>query len=215
MQSRNFFLAKISSRKGQSLMEILIATSIGVVMIAAVATLIGGTLRISSQAQKSQVGAALSRGLLDAVRVWTERDWYNVASLATTSLNHYYLATSTSPFSVMAGDEVFIVASTTYTRYFYVDDVGRDASGKILASGGANDPSTKKITVVCNWPQGAASRITAYVTRWGNNVLHQTDWSGGPGQEGPASTTNSRFSTSSEINDSTTTGSIYVVIPGL
>ena len=201
------------TRKGQSLIEVLIAVTIGALMIGAVATLIVTVLRIGSQAQKSQAGAALGKELLENVRVWTERSWYNVASLSTSSANHYYLSASSSPFSVLSGDETAIVASTTYTRYFYVENVGRDAAGKILASGGVDDPSTRKITVVYSWPQSAANTLIAYLTRSANNIFFQTNWSGGPGQNGPATTTNSKFSTSTEVDYSSSTGSIILILP--
>ena len=103
-----------------------------------------------------------------------------------------------------------LYSSTIYTRYFYIDNVGRDASGNILSSGGTNDPSTKKLTAVYGWPNGPTNSFSTYLTRFQNNVFDQTDWSGGPGQDGPATTTNSRFSTSTQIYYATTTGSILI-----
>jgi hypothetical protein len=97
-----------------------------------------------------------------------------------------------------------------YTRYFYVNDVGRDANGNIQSSGGTNDPSTKKVTVVYGWAGGSTSSFSTYLTRFKDNVFDQTDWSGGPGQNGPATTTNNMFSTSTQMDYSTTTGSIMI-----
>ncbi|MDP3948566.1 MAG: LamG-like jellyroll fold domain-containing protein [bacterium] len=103
-----------------------------------------------------------------------------------------------------------IYQAAIYTRYFYLDDVGRDVSDALLSSGGTNDPSTKKTTVVYGWPNGPTSSFSMYLTRFRNNVFDQTDWSGGPEQEGPATTTNSSFSTSTQIYYSSTTGSIII-----
>ncbi|MDO8664873.1 MAG: LamG-like jellyroll fold domain-containing protein [Candidatus Liptonbacteria bacterium] len=97
-----------------------------------------------------------------------------------------------------------------YTRYFYLDTVGRDVSDALLSSGGTNDPSTEKATVVYGWLNGPTSTFSMYLTRFRNNVFDQTDWSGGPGQDGPATTTNSSFSTSTKIYHSTTTGSLII-----
>lgn len=103
-----------------------------------------------------------------------------------------------------------IYNAVIYSRYFYLDDVGRDTSGAIQASGGTNDPSTKKFTVVYGWSGGATSSFSTYLTRYRNNAFDQTDWSGGPGQDGPATTTNNKFSTSTQIDYTTSTGSIYI-----
>ncbi len=112
--------------------------------------------------------------------------------------------------ALSASEVKTLYSSNIYTRYFYIDNVGRDASGNILSSGGTNDPSTKKLTAVYGWPNGPTNSFSTYLTRFQNNVFDQTDWSGGPGQEGPATTTNSRFSTSTSIYYATTTGSIMI-----
>ena len=199
-----------SKKSGQSLIEVLVSVTIGVIIFGVVATLIVSALRAGSQAEQIQVGTGLARGLMDNVRIFSEQGWGSITALATSSANHYYLTTSTSPFSVIFGDESVSVSSTVYTRYFYLDDVGRDGAGKILQSGGGYDPSTKKITIVYQWPGSAVNTISTYLTRSGNNIYFQTDWSGGPGQSGPASTTNNSFATSLNIDYSTTTGSFYI-----
>jgi prepilin-type N-terminal cleavage/methylation domain-containing protein len=111
------------------------------------------------------------------------------------------------------GSESLVLGASTYSRYFYLSDVYRTA-GNIVTSGGVYDPSTKLVTVVYTLPSGATSSISAYLTRHGENIYRQTDWSGGPGASGPATTTGSQFVTSSNIDYSTTTGSIYLAIPG-
>jgi hypothetical protein len=100
-----------------------------------------------------------------------------------------------------------------YTRYFYLSDVYR-TGGNIVTSGGTYDPSTKLATVVYQLPSGATSSFAEYLTRHGQTIYDETDWSGGPGANGPATTTNNLFSTSSGVSFSTTTGSIYATIPG-
>ncbi|MBI4085511.1 MAG: prepilin-type N-terminal cleavage/methylation domain-containing protein [Candidatus Liptonbacteria bacterium] len=201
---------KFSNNSGQSIIEILIALTVGSIFIIGAATIITPSLRSSAQANKVQVSSALGRGLLDNVRVFSESDWHNIYNLATSSANKYYLTTSTSPFTAVTGTESVVFATTTYIRYFYLDSVGRDGSGNILSSGGTNDPSTEKVTVVYGWTNGVTSSFPTYLTRHSNKVFDQTDWSGGPGQEGPATTTNNMFSTSTQINYSSSTGSISI-----
>jgi hypothetical protein len=98
-----------------------------------------------------------------------------------------------------------------FTRSFYVDDVGRDGNGKIVLSGGTNDPSTKKVTVNYKWGTASTSTLPVYLTRAADRVYAQTDWSSGPGQTTATSTVNSKFASStSNVNYSSTTGSITI-----
>ncbi|MEK7507860.1 MAG: prepilin-type N-terminal cleavage/methylation domain-containing protein [Patescibacteria group bacterium] len=203
------------NNSGQSLVEVLVAVAIGAVLIIAAAGVIALALRSNAQATKLQTGAALAKELLENVRVWAEGDWHNILNVATTSANHYYLNSSSSPFTSLSGDQSVSISSTTYTRYFYVSDVYREVNSDIIIDGVESespslkyDPSTKKVTIAYSWPRGATNTISQYVTRSRNNVFIQTDWSGGPGQNGPATTTNTLFSTSTNIAYDLTAGSI-------
>ncbi len=208
LHSTFYFL--ISSRRGQSLIEILAAVGIGALLIIAAATAITPALKINTQAHRVQVGTALAKELVENVRVLAEGDWHNVFNLATSSTNHYHLSTSSSPFTAISGNESVTVSTTTYTRYFYIDDVYRDSSDLIVTSGGSYDPSTKKLSVDYSWPNSSTSTLVEYITRNRNNVFWQTDWSGGFGQTGPVTSINNMFSTSTQIDYSTTTGSIII-----
>lgn len=208
VKKRNSLSLLFKKKNGQSLAEILIAVALGAVMVMAAATAISVSLKINNQASRIQVGIGLAKGLLENVKVWSEQDWHNITSLSTSSLNHYYLSSSTPPLAI-SGQEIIDVASSTYIRYFYIDDVARDSEGKITSGSGTNDPSTKKITVEWSTNQVATTSMSAYITRSRHKIYLQTDWSGGPGQEGPSTTVNNQFSTSSNINY-TTPGSIYI-----
>lgn len=205
----------LAARKGQSLVEVLIALLVGAIMIGAGATIIASVLRSNTHTLRTQVGAGLAKELLENVSVWADSDWNNILALATTSENRYYLTTSTSPFTAVSGTESVQVGTTTYTRYFYMDEVNRNntSSGEdmIVTSGGANDPSTKKVTVIYRWPQSATNTLATYLTRARTSfVFSQTDWFGGPGQDVPVTSTDSRFSTSTNLYHATTTGSILI-----
>ena len=201
----------LTERRGQSLIEVLIAVVIGAVMVGAVATVIAPALRSDTQINRSQTAAALGKGLLDNVRVLSESNWLAVASLAGPAVAHYL--TSTPPVAV-PGIEVIVIATTTYRRYFYAETVLRDSSsnwnGNILTTGGSVDPSTKKITVFFHWPPAGTSTIVQYLTRYRNNFFSQSDWSGGPNQTGPVTSTSNRFATSTNVNYTTTTGALII-----
>jgi|SRR3989344_2964774 len=199
-------------RRGQSLIEVLIATGVGVLLIVAAVVVIAPALRSNTQAGKVQTGAALAKELLDSVTVWSGANWSNLYNLPKGSSNPYYLQTTSSPFAVATGSQAIVVASTTYTRYFYAENVARDSAGKIITSGGVNDPSTQKVTVVYSWPQSPSRTIVGYLVRSRDNVIWQSDWSGGLGQAGPLTAANSSFASSSGI-DVGNTG--YIKLTGI
>ena len=412
-----------SGRRGQSLVEILVATAVGAIMILAAITVIAPALRSNTDVARTQAAAALAKELLDNVRVWAEADWHNLGFLATSSANGYFLVNRVSPFVSATGTETMAIAvsaaslrghwkmdessgtstfdfsgqarhanqigspaatsgcqlgnclsfngssayldvgtgftdtiesagsltawvyrrsnqggifsrstgsastderlvvffrsdtgnwgwsfangasvqnpqwasntfpanewvhfalvwngssTATYlngavfdarsqsvtpevtgvktrlgwteglgsqffdgylddvrvysraltasevselakefyfTRRFYLDTVGRDASGYIQASGGTLDPSTLKVTVEYGWVPGPTNTLVSYLTRHGSRIYEQSDWFGGPGQTGPATSTNSSFATSTAMDYSSSTGSIFIDLP--
>ncbi len=204
------------SRRGQSISEVLIAIVVGAIFMVAAVAVIAPALRENTQAGNVQEGATVAQALLDNVRVWSESGWNNITSLATGTAYQYYLVTSSSPYTATSGIQSLIVGTTTYFRYFYLSDVYRTSAGSISSVPTSNtyDPSTKQVTVVYNWTQGTTSTMSTYLTRNTDAVIDQTDWSGGPGATSAATSVSNQFASSSNIDYSTTTGSIYVSIPG-
>jgi hypothetical protein len=206
-----------SSRAGQSFVELLVAITIGAIFMVGAAMIIAPSLNENGQSTKVQAASTNAASLLNNVRVWSEGSWQNILSLTTGTAQQYYMITSSSPYTVTSGIESLNLATTTYTRYFYISDAYRDASGNptTASSGGSvYDPSTKQISVVYNWTGGKASTISTYITRNNDAAFDQTDWSGGASSTAVATSVNNQFGTSSNIDYSTTTGSIYVSIPG-
>ncbi len=196
-------------KSGQSLIELLVGVVVGSIMVIAAITIIAPALKSNTDVARAQVAIALGKELLENVRVFGEADWHNITNLATTSANHYYLRATSSPFTAASGDQSVTVSTTTYTRYFYVDEAYRDGGGSIAGSG-TRDPSTMKITVAYSWPRGPTNTVSVYLTRsTRNKVFVQTDWSGGSGQEGPITVENYKFaSSSSNMTHTSTVGSI-------
>jgi prepilin-type N-terminal cleavage/methylation domain-containing protein len=199
-------------RAGQSFVELMVAIAIGAIFMAGAAVIIVSSLGESTQAIEVQTASTNAQSLLNNVRVWSEGNWNNLLSLATGSTYQYYLVTSSSPYTATSGTESIVNATTTYTRYFYVSDVYR--SGGNIASAGAYDPSTKQISVVYGWTNGQTSTMSTYLTRNQDAAFDQADWSGGPGASSAATSTGNQFASSSNIDYTTTTGSLYVSIPG-
>ncbi len=201
-------------RSGQSLIELLIAIAIGVILLVGAIMIISPALTTNANTERARVSAALGKELLENTRVIAAKDWNVFAALATSSANRFYINSSSSPFIIATGTESVLVATTSYQRYFYLDDVYRNSSGKIDGSGVSLDPSTRKVTIVYTWPPNNASNtIITYLTRYADKVIRQTNWSGGSGQDGPitATGTNNRFASSSNIEFTSTTGSLKLL----
>jgi len=188
-------------RNGQSLMDILVGVALGVIFIFAAVSAIGPALNTSSQASRTQTAAWLASGLLSNLQTWANGDWHPVLLLATGTANHYFLITSSSPYTATSGIETVLNATTSYWRYFYISDVYRDSGGNIVTSGGSYDPSTKLATVAYGWNGGTTSTASEYLTRNQQQVYSQIDWSGGTAPSSTSvSTTNFQFTSSSNIN---------------
>lgn len=101
-----------------------------------------------------------------------------------------------------------IYRANIFTRSFQVSEVYRDTndSDKIIeGTSGSHDPSTKKITIEYGWPGSQLKSFSAYFTRYKNKSFVQSSWQSGPGTA-YTTTTASWFTTSSNINYSTSTG---------
>jgi len=193
----------------------MIAIAIGAIFMGGMAAIIGPALIESGQAGKVQVASTNAQSLLNNVRVWSEGNWNNVLSLATGSTYQYYLITSSSPYTATSGVWSIVIATNTYTTYFYLVDAYRDSVGNMTtaSTGNTYDPSTKQIFSVYNWTHGVTGTISTYITRNNNAVFYQTDWSGGANPDGVATSAASQFANSSNI-DYSITGSLSVSTQG-
>lgn len=198
-------------RNGQSLIEVLIAVVIGAIMIGAVASVIAPALQSDTYTSRAQTAASLGKELLENVQVWADADWHNIQGVVTET--SYYLNITSTPVTAVPGIENVAVGSTTYRRSFLVSDVYResDTSGNgNVSSSGPVDPSTKKVTVYFHWPPAGTSTLVQYVTRFSNITFVQSDWSGGPNAAGPAVNPGNRFTSSTNVDYTTSTGAIII-----
>ncbi|MEK7554636.1 MAG: hypothetical protein AAB518_01480 [Patescibacteria group bacterium] len=233
-----------NSVRGQSLIEILVAVGVGAILVSSAALLLVVSTRVGRESRFIQAASFLSQELMDEVVVFADRHWFcsttptcGLYSLQKGPGNPYYLLGL--PLVANSGSESITLDSVTYTRSFLVENVIRDSCGignitantasvpscdpsfflGALGAGNAEDPSTQKVTVTTTWSSGTgASRLVRYITRNRNELLHQTNWSGGmnqtdfpPGASG-ISVVNDRFASHTCI-DFSTPGSIEIGFP--
>jgi type II secretory pathway pseudopilin PulG len=200
------------NKKGQALIEVLVGLTIVGILVGTATVAVIVSLRSNLQNKNFQAASSLSQKMLDDIKTVAEGNWQNIYSLTKGSGNQYYIAASGTALAVFSGATTTIVGNFTYTQFFSVENVNRDANGNIAESG-INDPSTQKIVSHSQWPnagQTSEVALSVYLTRWRNLVSRQTGWSGGSGQDGPISEFNQKFSTSSNINFSSSTDSIKI-----
>jgi len=115
--------------------------------------------------------------------------------------------------AIASGTVDINIDNATYTRWFSVENVNR-LNGKIVDSGGIEDPSTQKVTTHVTWPffgDTTEVSIVEYFTRWTRNRSTVfTDWGGSSGDEGPITKPDSDYSASTNI-DFTTTGEMQLL----
>ena len=216
----------IKSISGQSLVEIIIAIAVGAILIGAASAAIVPILRSNLETRNVQTASSLAQEYLDNVQNLAESNWLNIyippGSKGPSS--QFYLSATSTTYEILSGATSTIVEAKTFTRYFSIENVNRNlcGAGDITtnatsscasgpgSSGVADDPSTQKITAIVTWPESRSISKTQYLTRNINKVFVQTDWSAGPGQEGPITSENNQFATSTNINYTTTTGSIII-----
>lgn len=203
-------------RKGQSLIELVIALGVGVAMLSTASAALFLVLRSGQFSQQTEAASYLGNSLFNTATVISEANWHAIYDLNKSSVNHYFVATSTGQLLVQSGDEKLFYSNTNFTRYFYVDNVSRDSNGNIepVYNLPEDDPSTQKITIGVSWQINGATNLitsTTYVTRWPSHIFRQSDWSGGSGQTGPIASANNRFDNSTGLDYSSLPGS---VLPG-
>ena len=190
-------------KRGQSLIEILIAVTVAGVLVGGSAVLVTVVLQSTTQNRYFQAAGLLGQELMDRVTVFAEAKWYcsptncpNADGTPTGIYNlfkdhsqdpthKYWLDQLVSSFISKPGSEARpLNATDLYTRYFYVENVSRDGNGDIQSTydPAREDPSTQKITVWVEWTNNGPTKnitLVKYLTRSRNQAFRQTDWSGG------------------------------------
>jgi hypothetical protein len=193
----------------------MIAIGIGTVLLGMATVSVNVMLQTNLSTKNYGIASPLAQELMDNVTSVVEARWSNIYNLSPkgTTASYYFVASGTG-LKVTSGSEIIIKEGVSYTRNFFVENVSRDGSNNIVSSGGADDPSTQKLTFVVWWSVGASTssvKLVKYVTRWKNFSASQSDWSGGSGADGPilVDSIGNRFANaSSQIDFSSVPGSI-------
>jgi len=137
----------ISKQKGFLMVEVLVASSIIVVVILSAMTVAQKSISLSRQSINATQAAFLLEEGAEAVRIRRDNAWSNISSL--TAGTNYYPLFSGGTWTLSAS------ASTVdiFTRKVVISNVNRNASSGDISSVGVNDPGTKLVTVTVSWDQ--------------------------------------------------------------
>ena len=186
---------KSYSRRGQLLMEALLAISAAVIVLSLGAQLVYVSLRSNQVSGDRNVGIGLVDEGIGAVRNIATEQWQHIYDVNKTGV-HYHPVVASGAWALVSGDDAIAVGAKTYVRSVTVANVCRDATTRDItgitdtggstmlctASGGAFDPSTQWVTVSVQLPDGGDTLSTGeYLLRWRNKICAQTNWSGGAG----------------------------------
>jgi len=203
------------SRDGQVLMEILIASVIFIFVSLSIATITSISLRAVPQARIGVAGSFLAKEETEALRAIAREDWHTLSGL-TLGTAYYATTTATSSWAVApAGKEDVTLNNLIYQRWFALSAVYRSTStGDIVSSGGFYDPSIVLATVAVSSTDARGTNDvqtqTLYLSRFLNNVYTQTNWAAGPVGDEVVTNTTTTFATSSYIDYSSSSGSIFL-----
>lgn len=156
-----------NSRAGQSLIELLMTIALASIVIPALLTAFVSTREGRAQQDQRLQAVFLLQEAQEAVRSVREKDWTTFATNGT-----FYPSIIGSSWVLLGGTETI----NGFVRQIVVSDVRRDASGKVVQTGGTIDPSSKKITISVSWNLPLVSIVTstAYLTRHNNQIYIET-----------------------------------------
>ena len=199
---------KFKNYKGQSLLEILVALSLGTVFLGTSLSLLGIIFRSQNNINFNFYSQTLFKEAAEIIIYSSKNHWNSLYNLQRN--NNYKIAFSQNIWSFESGQEESSYKNIPYRLYFKIFNVLRDQNGNISSSGDI-DSSTLKVTIFLDYGQNyeKSNSISFYITRsYLHQIFTQTDWSGGGGVSGPVLDPSNNFDTSENIDYSTTAGEI-------
>jgi len=168
---------------GQSIFEVVIALSIGTILIVGAVTAIATTLKVDVEETSFQTALFLNQALMNSVSALAQSDWRAIADLEK-SPTQYFVSVSLGAFATSSGSESVTIDGKNFTRYFTVENVSRNPATQNIEStyqSANDDPATQQITAVTSWLASDGTTVTRqlkkYLTRHKSEIFIQTAWS--------------------------------------
>jgi len=194
--------------QGVSLIEVLLAVTVGVLVISSAVILMGVALRSNILNRQMAAASGLLIEAHEAINNIVSSGWNNIYNLNKGEPNHYKLTRAIDIWKAESGEETITINNVVYTRYFVVENVSR-TNGVIdsVYNASQEDPSTQKVTVYVKWGDPNNPHILSlpkYLSRSQNmRSFIQSDWSGGSGETRVLLQPNNRYDSGTNIQSTT------------
>ena len=140
-------MSKSSSKKGISLVEVVIGIAIIVGAVLASFVYFSLAIKVARQSAETIQATLLVEEGIEALRVI--RDSGYSSGLGSLSKNQdYFLSFSGSTWQSTTASSTI---DGVFTRTFFLEEVRRDSNDDIVLTGGSVDPDTLEVTVVVSW----------------------------------------------------------------
>ena len=137
------------NQKGFGLVEIIIAATIGMIVLLSVAAYLNFSLKIAAEDINRTEALYLAKSSMEQARSLRDEDWTNINTLARGD-KHYFKAYTSDPKKWISATGSNVIGR--YTAWVVLSDVYRDANHDIVSSAGALDTETLKITSSVSYP---------------------------------------------------------------
>ncbi|MDO8474155.1 MAG: hypothetical protein Q7S62_01215 [bacterium] len=170
------FLSPSGSNKGISIIELLVGAGILTLSLSALLGFLAFTLTTSSFLKQQAEATALAEEALEAVRSFRDGTSWNVddpqnqydglGQVQTGVPYHLGLSLDVPPrWQLLREAETIGI----FARTIVFENVQRDVNSNIVASGGVQDPDTRKVTVTVSWTARTKAHevvVVSYLTNW-------------------------------------------------
>ena len=164
-----------TSNKGQSVIEIILASAMFVIVATSITGVIMQSYRTNSMSDEQVVASQYASEGMEAIRSIRNQSF---AALTNTTSTGVKISTG-GVWSLNGASSTY----DKYTRTISVTSTYRDGSGNITTSTGTLDTSTKKVEVTVQWTGASGDQksvvLTSYMTNWQEPIASASSSSGG------------------------------------
>ena len=156
---------KHDPRSGQSLIDVLIASGVGAILLVGALAVLSPALRGSTDAQYAQTGATLARGLQDSLRSYSASNWNALAALPQGTANRYHLGvTASGTYELATGTELIGDVTANLVGHWKLDEATPATAANAVPGGAAGTSvGTPVATSTCAragcWSFAGSSRV--------------------------------------------------------
>ncbi len=156
-------------KKGFSLIEVIVASSIIAVSVISILAVYTTFLRNTFDNTASLQASYLAEEGIEAAKSMRDFGWNQNINPLTVGTNYYpYFNTGANKWQATSSSSTI---DATFTRTFKVDNAYRDASDNLVTSG-TLDSNSRLLTVNVTWVQGTSTKtktLQTYLTNLYNN----------------------------------------------